>query len=72
MKKYLLAAVAALALTAPANAFSWNTEAACMRDGPTSAACEYAQQQHAMENQQRQLEEQERARAQWCQFHRCY
>ena len=63
MRKLIL--VAALALAAPANAFSWNTEQACMRDGPGSSACEYAQQQHQMENRERQ-ERMERAYPRRC------
>jgi peptidoglycan hydrolase CwlO-like protein len=71
MKKYLLAAVAALAIGGTAHAFSYNTEARCMRDGPGSAACEYAQQQHELENLERRQQDEDRARAQWCMFHRC-
>lgn len=71
MKKHLLAAVAVLAIGGTAHAFSWNTEQACMRDGPSSASCEYAQQQHQMENERQRQQMENAARAQWCEFHRC-
>lgn len=61
MKTYLLAAVAALALGGTAHAGP-SDEYACMRDGPESQACEWAQQQNERENERRA--EQDRQRAQ--------
>ena len=58
MRKLILAALAALALAAPANAASWNANQACMRDGPTSSACEYVDQQNQLENERRQEQSQ--------------
>lgn len=70
MQKYLLAAVAALAIGGTAHAGVADEEA-CMRYGTTSNACQYARQMQELENRERQEQQQERARAQWCSFHRC-
>ena len=66
MRKLMLATVAALALTAPAEPASWNANQACMRDGPTSLACEYVDQQNQMENERRQEQMQRAYRATHC------
>jgi hypothetical protein len=65
MKRYLLAAAAVLAIggTAYANP---SDEYRCMRDGPGSQACEWAQQQNERQNDYwRDMQERSR-RAQDC------
>jgi hypothetical protein len=74
MRKYVLAAVAALAIGGSARAGSWdlNEEEACMRYGVASPSCQNYRQQDQMENRLRQLEQQERAYQQRCSmFGRC-
>jgi diadenosine tetraphosphatase ApaH/serine/threonine PP2A family protein phosphatase len=59
MKRVVLAAVAALALSATAFAGT-DDEYACMHYGPTSPSCQYYRQQEQMENRLRALENQQR------------
>ena len=74
MKKYLIAACAALALggTAYAGGFDQNAEEACMRYGVASSSCQFYRQQQQTENRLQQLERDQRAYQQRCSmFGRC-
>jgi hypothetical protein len=55
MKKYLLAAVAAVALGGVSYATPQDEEYACMHYGPISSQCEMYLRQDEMENRMRQL-----------------
>jgi hypothetical protein len=69
MKKYLIIVIA---LGAPAAHANPNDEYGCMRDGPGSRACEWAQQQNERQNDYWRDTQERARRAQECNtFGRC-